>query len=230
MSLIAKELDHDPIRQSGKAAHMLFTRVSGIGASQLAERAFAVAQDHAYHRGIARLLRGSAAGIFAGVIGICIALWQLRFGGILSPQAAQFWLLCLVLSGGVAGVALLTAAGSLIEQFAIVRLAIARKENDVLEAIQERYELFEQCEAFYDLLEEVGSKKQEPLGNEIVRESLGLIIRHTQREAEFRRGRPVTWDQLEPRWRALGASVGLLRRFRGFHDPNNSDEEDDRSV
>jgi hypothetical protein len=149
---------------------------------------------------------------------MAVAFWQLRFAASLSSQAAYFWLLCLVLGGGLAGVALLTAVGSSTERFAITRLAFARKENDLFEAVRESYEIREQCQALRQLVQEASANRQ-PVANDIVLDSLHLIISRDSHRYEIR--------ELEARWKAIGASdilVNLLRRSR-----DTLEEDDERN-
>lgn len=209
------------IQEQGKVAEALFSRVSGVGASEAAERAFEVAQDHLYHRKLNKFLLIAALGILVGIAGSSLALWQLRFAGVLSEQAAQFWLLCLVISGGIVLVAALTAAGSVLEAFGVMRLAIAKKDNDVLEAIRDRYEFAQHCELFYDLLKDANSKKRAP-SNDVIVSSFDLVI-HGDGRREFQGSK--TWEQLEPRWRATGVDANVLRRFRAFLRQKSEDEQ-----
>jgi hypothetical protein len=187
---------------------------SGIDATRFAERALALCRDVNYQKDVTSQLRRGGWAILLGVIGVAVSLWQLRFGVALSEQAAQFWLLCLVLAGGLTGVAFLVAAGSLAEQFAATRMAIVRKENDEFEAVEESAELFGYLQTTYTLWQ--GARMQKGSAEDAVLGStLRFIIDQHQGGAVFTSAeREAIWREIEMGWSTLGVNKEQLQSLK----------------
>lgn len=199
----------------------------GLGASQLAERALAAVQDSNYRKRLERQLRRVGIAVLIAVLGLGVSLWQLlHSGATLSVQASQFWLLCLVLAGGLLGVAFLSGAGLLTTNFAMKRLALAKKDFDVFEATRQSEQMRGGVEVVCTLIQEINKEGNHEL--EVIVNSLSFILQaqggEYQRWMDGNRAKPagvispsggemLRKQSIITQWRNMGVSDNELERL-----------------
>jgi hypothetical protein len=178
--------------------------------SALAERALQALQNEGYKSGLSRHTRLGVGALLVAFCGVLVSVWML-LRPVSSPQEAQFWLLCLILSGGVFGVAALTLAGSLLSHWAMQRLAVGQKDLEVYEVTRELELVFLGIETLASVAAYARAKHQ-LLDANLVEYSL-QCIRSVDRAAP---DRGYFTKELLDQWKAAGASSEKLSRIEGL--------------
>lgn len=130
-----------------RAAH----RPAGLAETKLAERLGLAVLDATYERRFRRHVWFVAAVALVGLLGAVTSFWMLRVP-VLSPQAIEFWLLCLVLGVGLLAIATVVFAGSLTTHMAMVRIAGLRRDTEASESLAEQEALMARLEALKELM------------------------------------------------------------------------------
>jgi hypothetical protein len=177
--------------------------------SELAERAAGALQSAEYHADLKRHTKLAVAALLVGLCGSVVSIWLL-LSPAASSQAAQFWLLCLILSAGVFSVAALTLVGSLSAHLSMQRLALGNKDAELFEITREVEELLSEINALASLVGEVGAKR-EMVDYRLVEYSLRCIARPPTEQKAADHSQKMR--SLLDRWRALGASPENLESF-----------------
>ena len=182
----------------------------GLFTSDVAERAYRITQDGTYRRALAAHVRRSLIGMAVGAVGAAVSYYQLSQPTD-SLQVYQFWLLCLLLGGGLFGVAVLVLIGAAIRHLAMWRLAVGLKDQEAYEAAQDAWQMESRIEVL-ELLCERATAASWPVEPELLRMSLAFIreSRHPSDDGALR----SMWDQVAIGWRAHGITEDVLRNLR----------------
>lgn len=156
-----------------------------------------------------RQVRISIVGTVIGLAGLVLST-VLLLTARLAPPADAFWLLCLVLSAGIFGVAQFTLVGSLLSHVALQRFAVGRKDLEVFEAVQDYECLRDSILALAELAEgQVRARKR--VDSVLMVDTVAFISAAAEVMGEDLTG--SRREQVVMGWKAKGADDDLLARL-----------------
>ena len=162
-----------------------------------------------YRDDLNRRVRASMVGAGFGLIGLIVSA-SVLLTATLVPPADAFWLLCLILSAAVFGVAQATLVGALLSHLALQRFAVGRQDLEMFEAMHE----FESLHASIKALNQLAQAQTR--GREAVNASLIVeTVAYISAAADMMGETPANprRDQVVRGWKAAGADEGVLARL-----------------
>lgn len=176
--------------------------------SDFAEHLTSILAERTYWSGHKRQIRASLFAVVFSMIWAGVSLTLLLTAN-LRPPAEAFWLLCLVLAGGLFCVAQFTLLGSLASHSAMQRFAFGQKDLEVFEAVRDYETLREGIGALNELVKLMSVRGAGEVA--LMVSSVAFISSASALDAD---------DDIEKRrdhvltgWRARGADDALLAKL-----------------